>query len=240
MMRWLIIISLLFVAGCTRQLYNSQKEQLEAVKNANTFQAYDAFLAKYPETDWTETTLYYRDQLWVDTAIKNSDRASLIEFLRTRPDSEWTERAHYFLENGFNLGIGLGLNDSCDAACHEGEVQVGHANLSPLHREKMKLAEVKKQNTVKAYDGFLAEFPESAHREAIIYERDKLWVEQAIEKKDRAGLTHFIQQQPESKWFDRAHYYLQNKFNVAEFDNTEDCTACHQDDFIKDHNNHRS
>jgi hypothetical protein len=232
-MRWLLIISLVFVTSCARDKYLAQKEKLEEIKQVNTLEAYDNFLAKYPDSDWKETTLYYRDELWVNTAAANKDRASLIEFLRQRPDSKWVERAHYFLEHGFDVGLGHD-NASCDGACHEGEVEVGHAFLSPLHREKVKLAEIKRLNTVEAYDAFLAEFPKSSHRQSIIYERDKLWVEQAIARKDRQGLTRFIRHHPDSEWFDRAHYYIRNEFNVAEHDD-DDCSRCHQHEFIKKH-----
>lgn len=231
LLRWLIIVSLLLVASCARDRYLAQKEKLEEIQQVNTLEAYDEFLAKHPDSDWKETVLYYRDELWINTAAANKDRASLIEFLRQRPNSAWVERAHYFLEHGFDAGLGH-QDTGCEGACHDGEVDVGHAFLSPAHREKVKLAEIQKLATVEAYDSFLAEFPDSSHRESIIYERDKLWVEQAIERTDRQALLEFVRSHPHSEWFDRAHYYLKSDFNVAESDEGN-CTRCHQDEFIR-------
>jgi len=229
-MRWLLIISMLFITSCARDKYLAQQKELEALKKVNTFEAYDTFLAKHPDSDWKKTTLYYRDQLWIETARKNSDRASLIEFLQARPDSAWVEQAHYYLENGFN--VGMSDSDSCDGACHEGNVKAGHANLSLRHREKVKLAEVQQLNTVEAYDAFLSEFPNSAHQKMIIYNRDKLWVTQGIANKDKARLVDFIRQHPESEWTEQAHYYVSNQFNVAEHEDTANCSKCHQDSFL--------
>ena len=116
-------------AGCARDKYLAQKEQLEDIRKVNTFEAYDSFLAEYPDSAWRETLLYYRDQLWVNTAVANKDRGALITFLKQRPDSAWIKQAHYFLEHGFNIP-GSDHYGSCEAACHDGEVEEGHANLS--------------------------------------------------------------------------------------------------------------
>ena len=227
-MRWLLILSLVFVAGCARHEYNKQKEQVGTLQKVNTLEGYDNFLAEYPDSSFNKSVLYYRDQLWVETGYKNKDRATLIEFLRARPDSAWVERAHYFLENGFDIELGA-EDDSCQAACHEGEVEVDHANLSPRHREKMMLARVEKLNTVAAYNQFLNDFPKSTQRDSIIYLRDKLLVDEGIKNKDRQGLSLFVEQNPDSEWFDQAHYYLQHEFNIAELDDTENCAECHKD-----------
>ena len=71
----------------------------------------------------------------------------------------------------------------------------------------------------------------------MTYYRDKLWVEGAIQHRNKDRLAEFVRNHPDSEWFDRAHYYLRHDFKVAERDD-ENCSKCHQEEFLK--NNHKS
>ena len=196
MMRWLIIFSLLIITGCARDKYLAQQKELEELRKTNTLEAYDTFLAKHPDSDWKKTTLYYRDQLWIETAGENRDSASLIEFLQERPDSIWVEKARYY-------------------------------------QQKIKLDKTRQLNTIEAYDTFLTEHPDSAHRKNLVFERDKLWVTQAIANKNKAQLIDFIRRYPDSKWTEQAHFHISHRFKVAEPEEVANCSKCHQDGFLQ-------
>jgi len=161
------------------------------VVDASTIDAYNSYIANFPNSKFIEEIIYKRAVL-----INTIEAYEL--YLVKYPKNRWSKNALYKKAR---------IVDTVDAY-NSILVNVYPENDTVVYyRDKAALEEVKKVNTKQAFVDFIEKYPESYFLERAKYERDKSALMSAKEIGTKKAFGEFVETYPNSSWIHQAKYY---------------------------------
>jgi len=153
----LILIAILFLVigiGCA-----TTKSDWEKAQRLNTIEAYQEFLRKYPNSEFTSDAKKKMEILEWEKAKQDDTIKAYQEFLRKYPNSEFTSDAKKKIEI---LEWEKAKQDDTIEAYQEFLKKYPNSEFTSDAKKKMEILEWKKakqNNTVKAYKKYLSKYP---------------------------------------------------------------------------------
>jgi len=76
-----------------RSKYYDHRSEYKNLRKLDSVEAHSKFLEKNPQSDWTDSVIYYRDRAALNEAKIIATVEAFEEFIRKYPDSDWIDQA---------------------------------------------------------------------------------------------------------------------------------------------------
>ena len=183
----LLLVLVLFAAGYfyfdyqekqKQELRYQQNQQIEQqfrkARSIHTLEAYEAFIATYPNSKLMGQAFYYRDELALEEAKAKGTAEAVETFIQRYPKSSWKSKAYYWRDK-----LKIEELDEMGSVVEYEKFIKSHPNSSwkktaIYERDALLYKQLKKINTVDAYKTFLASHPKSAYKEKVEFRLKRL------------------------------------------------------------------
>lgn len=143
------------------------EQQFRQARSSHTLEAYDAFIATYPNSKLMDQALYYRDELALEEAKAKRSVEAVEAFIQRYPKSSWQSAAHWWRDK-----LKIKELEELDSVLEYEKFIQNYPDSSwkktAIHeRDALLYKQAKTLNTVDAYKTFLANHPKSAYKEKV-------------------------------------------------------------------------